>query len=198
MADSPNIDEVKRTPKWALGLTDKERRFVEEYLVDFNVSRAGRTVGFKAASAAYALKNKWHVSKAIGDALEVLSSVSRASIVDHMAAVAFAPAVSAQVDDPRRMTSDGKTAGSRFVVEPNQKVSALKELAKVAGVASDRVDLVGPSPAGDGGTEKTHYSAVDIAKQILLLLAMAEQERGERKGEDDAKRKEGAGTAVGG
>lgn len=38
-------------PEWAEGLTDKERRFVEEYCIDYNASRAARDAGYSKKTA---------------------------------------------------------------------------------------------------------------------------------------------------
>lgn len=57
-------------------LTEKQARFVEEYLVDFNASRAARDAGYsKKGAPRYAvdLLKKPHIQKAIAAAVEARS-----------------------------------------------------------------------------------------------------------------------------
>lgn len=88
------------TPKWAEGLTHRERRFVEHYLVDLNATRAAHRIGKEnqhdgkqyannesACVAGMQFLAKPEVAKAIEIALKEVG-VTRVWIIDRLAKLA--------------------------------------------------------------------------------------------------------------
>lgn len=77
-------------------LTDKQRRFVEEYLVDLNATQAAIRAGYSKTSAAaigYETLQKPYVANAISDAMAKRSArtlVSQDRVVKELARIAFA------------------------------------------------------------------------------------------------------------
>lgn len=163
-------DEAK--PDWHEGLTDKERRFVEEYLIDLNGKQAAIRAGYSVKSAkvlASTVMAKHIVRKAI-ERLFDDRGISRIRILEEVALIAFA-----NVDDYVKIVSDKsgrKTvkitasndldreqlaalaeisetvneAGVRVIkVKPYDKQAALAFLGKVARLTVDRTEVSGPN-----------------------------------------------------
>jgi phage terminase small subunit len=77
---------------WHDGLTDRQRVFVEEYLVDLNGTQAAIRAGYSPDSArSIASENltKPNIAAAVDAALAERPGVTRARIVDELAAIAF-------------------------------------------------------------------------------------------------------------
>lgn len=109
------------------GLTGKQKRFVQEYLVDLNGSKAALRAGYSAASCrSIASKNldKPEIARAIDLAMAMDPGVTRTRIVDELGKIAFA-AISAKL----------KAA---------DKLSALEKLGKVLGMFKDRHEITTP------------------------------------------------------
>ncbi|WP_373503036.1 terminase small subunit [Aestuariivirga sp.] len=147
-------------------LTPKQRRFVQEYLIDLNGTAAARRAGYSAKTAnelAVKVKKSPHVARAIADALAERAGVTRAFIVDELAKVARANAgdyfewgpgglvIKASAD----LTEDQKAAvaevsqtvtetGGTVRVKLHDKIAALEKLGRVLGMFTDNA---GPSSA---------------------------------------------------
>jgi phage terminase small subunit len=84
-------------------MTPRQRRFVEEYLVDLNATYAARRAGYSARSASttgYRLLQRSAVAAAVAEAQEKRAARTRVSadrVVTELAKVAFG--------DPRRLLS---------------------------------------------------------------------------------------------
>lgn len=82
-------------------LTDKQRRFVDEYLIDLNATRAAKTAGYaprRAAEQAYQLLQNPTVQKAIRErqsALQQEAQVTQERVLKEYARIAFL--------DPRKL-----------------------------------------------------------------------------------------------
>jgi phage terminase small subunit len=80
------------------GLTDKEQRFVSEYLVDCNAAKAARKAGYSSHCAkeiGYENLTKPHIKAAVQAGLDAIAArceVSAEKVVRELAAVAFASA----------------------------------------------------------------------------------------------------------
>ncbi|WP_052731136.1 terminase small subunit [Spirosoma radiotolerans] len=80
---STDGQEETTVPAWYDGLTDKQRRFVEEYCIDFNATRAAKTAGYSDKTAqeqGSRLLSNVMVRKAIDDYLDSLSMTSAEAI----------------------------------------------------------------------------------------------------------------------
>ncbi len=93
--------------RW-MGMTHKQRRFVEEYLVDLNATQAAIRAGYVPNSAeknSYALLKKPEVAAAIRQAMEQRSErtqISQDQVLRELAAIAFA-----KVTDHTCVAEDG-------------------------------------------------------------------------------------------
>ena len=149
-------------PKWAEALTDKQWMFIEEYLVDLNGTQAALRAGYSAdtaSSIAYENLRKPQIAEAIDNALAERPGVTRARIVDELAAIGFANAGdffewgpdgvrikdSADLSAEQRAViaevSETKTdKGGTIRIKLSDKQSALEKLGKTLGMFKDRVD----------------------------------------------------------
>ena len=76
-------------------LTDKQKRFVEEYLVDLNATRAAERAGYKDPNIGRQLITKNNVSSAIQDAIDLRGQrveITQDRVVGELAKIAFADA----------------------------------------------------------------------------------------------------------
>lgn len=77
---------------WHEGLTDKQRTFVEEYLVDLNGTQAAIRAGYSPDSArSIASENltKPNIAEAVDKALAERGGITRTRIVDELSRIAF-------------------------------------------------------------------------------------------------------------
>lgn len=74
-------------------LTDKQKRFVQEYLVDLNATAAARRAGYKDPSIGRQLITKNNVSDAIQKAIgkrQARTEVTQDRVLEELAAIGFA------------------------------------------------------------------------------------------------------------
>lgn len=87
------------------GLTEKQKRFVAEYLVDLNATQAARRAGYKDPNIGRQLITKNNVSAAIQKAVEERerrTEITQDAVVQELAAIAFARATDyAEINGPR-------------------------------------------------------------------------------------------------
>lgn len=164
------ITTLRPSAKWAEGLADKERVFVEEYLIDLNGRQAGIRCGYHAGNAsneARRMLDKPAVAAAIDKALAERPGISRTRIVDELAKIAFANmgdyttwngdgvnlidseslepeqrAAVAEVKQTRTETERSSTVTVNFKL--HDKVGALEKLGKVFRMFVDRQEISGP------------------------------------------------------
>jgi phage terminase small subunit len=164
------ITTLRPSAKWAEGLADKERVFVEEYLIDLNGRQAGIRCGYQAGNAsndARRMLNKPEVAAAIDKALAERPGITRSRIVDELAKIAFAnmgdyakwnadgvdlvdseslepeqQAAVAEVKQTRTETERSNTVTVNFKL--HDKVGALEKLGKVFRMFVDRQEISGP------------------------------------------------------
>lgn len=164
------ITTLRPSAKWAEGLADKERVFVEEYLIDLNARQAGIRCGYSpdsASNSARKMLDKPSVANAIDKALAERPGITRARIVDELSKIAFANAGtyfkwgpdgvaivdSEGLDDSERaviseVTETRAESDSRTTVTTkiklHDKLGALEKLGKVLGMYVDRQEISGP------------------------------------------------------
>jgi hypothetical protein len=83
-------------------LTPKQRKFVQEYLIDLNATAAARRAGYSAKTAnelGYKVKRNPAVAQAIAEALAEQTGISKAFIVDELAQIARGEVENTQVHD---------------------------------------------------------------------------------------------------
>ncbi len=76
-------------------MTQRQKRFVEEYLMDLNAAAAARRAGYQGKNAGYLLLRKSHVHKAVEAAIHQRSErnlVSQDAVVKALCDVAFSSA----------------------------------------------------------------------------------------------------------
>ena len=175
-------------------MTPKQRRFVEEYLVDLNAARAAKRAGYRAkwaASRGYHLLRSPAVAAAVTKAQArraARTQVSADRVVTELAKVAFG--------DPRRLLSWGPDG----VVLRDSSELTEAEAALVSEVSETRT-------AGGGGTRKVklhckltalnalgkHLGLFGNGRQSALARALAKNggngknDNGEADAADDAR-----------
>ena len=176
------------TPKGSDGLTDKQRSFVEEYLVDLNATQAAIRAGYSEKTAAeIGCENlgKPQIAAAIGAAFEERSAKTGATaerVVKELCRLAYS-------DVRRYYAADGKlrplaeldddAAAALSGVEPHirkvrlhDKHAALVTLAKHLGMLKERIEMTGK----DGGPlELRDVSTGELAKRARELAARLEK-----------------------
>lgn len=142
-------------PKDPHGLTMKQRRFVQEYLVDFNATQAAIRAGYSAASARVIGPDNLSnlaVASAISDAIAERGA-PRARIVEELALIAFSNAGDffrwnkdgVSLKDSRSLTKAQRACvsevsqtvtqhGGTIRVKLHNKLDALDKLAKATGL----------------------------------------------------------------
>ena len=160
-------------------MTKKQKRFVEEYLIDLNATQAAIRAGYKAGNAQRAseigseLLQKTPVSEAIRKAMAERSrrtGVNADRVVQELAKIAFVNAV--EVIDTKTATikedaSEDDTAAIQSVkvktfgedgiereIKMADKLKALELLGKHMGMFKDKVELSGME------TEKTKLDEI--------------------------------------
>lgn len=154
---------------WAEGLNDRERVFVEEYLIDLSGRKAALRMGVTENSANNTAR-RWlsqpNVAASIDRALAERPGVTRARIVDELARIAFgnlnefvdwSPA-GATVIDSKDLTDEQRSCvaevkqtqtefGTNITFKLHDKVGALEKLGKTLRMFVDRQEVSGPEGA---------------------------------------------------
>ena len=157
-------------PPWAEGLSDRERAFVESYIVDLNPTEAavraklGKTRK-SSTEIASRMRKKPAVAAAISQLMSERTGVTGAAVVNEIARIAFAKMPDfARVEngalvitDTDQLTEDQCAAiseisetvgegGARTVrVKLHDKLVALDKMAKVLSLYKERVEVSGPN-----------------------------------------------------
>lgn len=132
-------------------LTDKQKRFVEEYLVDLNATQAAIRAGYSEKTAmeqGYQLLQKTSVQKAIEEAqnkrLERIQ-ISQDEVIRRLIENAdIASGKKTIVLTQTRKSGDGEIVGddvAQFVYEPSSVNKALELLGKHLGMFANKVDV---------------------------------------------------------
>jgi len=150
------VDQKQRTP------TTKQRRFVEEYLVDLNATQAAIRAGYSEKTAnviASQLLAKLNIQQAVAqkrDELAKATAVTAERILNEYRRIAYANITDAieirdgaiVVQDTDSLTDDQKAAISEIAetkdglrVKFHSKVHALDSLAKHLGMFTEKVSV---------------------------------------------------------
>ncbi|KGQ59454.1 terminase small subunit [Gallibacterium anatis] len=146
----PKKDGVKSTSK-GRGLTDKQKRFVEEYLIDLNATQAAIRAGYsknRASELGYQLLQKTTVQQAIQDAQNKRSErvqITQDDVIRMLLEnIEIASGKKAVIKTEIRKSENGELVGddiAQFVYESSSVNKALELLGKHLGMFSQKVDL---------------------------------------------------------
>lgn len=141
----------KSTSKGVVKLTDKQKRFIEEYLVDLNATQAAIRAGYSEKTA-YSIGEenlkKPEIKRAIEDAQ--LNRSSRVQITQDdvirmlIENIEKSSGAKQVVITQTRKSEDGEFVGddvAQFVYEPSSVNKALELLGKHLGMFKDKLDL---------------------------------------------------------
>jgi phage terminase small subunit len=195
------VDAKKLTdkvPDWHEGLTDKERIFIEEYLLDFNGTQAAIRAGFRkpsAANRACAILNSTKGARAVERLLSARGAV-RVRLLDEAAKAAFADTTDyAKIINGKLVVTDtdklavGKSLaiasisetitefGSTITVKPYDKFTALAYMAKLLSLTVDRTEVSGPN----GGPIEV-VDGDDLQARLEARLALIAKRKAENAG----------------
>lgn len=160
-------------------MTDKQKRFVEEYLIDLNATQAAIRAGYKPDNAdkvGTELLGKTRVSEAIAKAMADRSKrtgVNADRIITELAKIAFAnagdiidpvdgcikenaaPEDLAAIQSIKVKTTDGARMSSmEREVKLSEKTKALELLGKHIGMWNDKIDVNVTLPVVISGDDK--------------------------------------------
>ena len=159
-------------------MTDKQKRFVEEYLIDLNATQAAIRAGYspnRASEQAHQLLQKTTVQKAIAESMAKRSrrtGVTQDRVVRELAKIAFLD-MTQVVDDHGRIRDDATPEDRACIesikyksssgdqgesVEREVKVAskskALELLGKHLGMYSDKLNIEGAVPIVISGADE--------------------------------------------
>jgi phage terminase small subunit len=173
------------TPAWAAELNNRERRFVEEYLVDLSAKQAAIRAGLgktpkSASEIASRMRRKQSVAAAISALLAERGGATGSRIIEELGKLAFADVTDiVKVKDGRVIVTDTDQlspdqrasiaeisetvgGGGRTVkVRMHDKISALDRLARCLSLYKERVEVSGP-----------HGEPVQIEDSKALLASL--------------------------
>jgi phage terminase small subunit len=160
-AAAPALQQPQVAPTPALNLlAPKRQRFVRQYMVDLNATRAAKRAGYSEKSAkeiAYEMMADAKVAAAISELLALEAGVTRSRVVQELARIAFAdPADVMDVDEAgnfslrpfSEVSEDARAAIASIKQKPNEhgeerelklhdKLGALNILARATGLLRD-------------------------------------------------------------
>lgn len=144
-------DEVKSTSDGVGKLTDKQKRFVEEYLIDLNATQAAIRAGYSeqtAYSIGQRLLKKVEVQEAIQQAQNKRSErtqITQDEVIRRLIEnVDISMGKKATVITIPSKSENGEVVGNdvaQFVYEPSAANKALELLGKHLGIFKDGVDI---------------------------------------------------------
>jgi len=187
------IKVAEPAPQWAADLSPRERRFVEEYIIDLNGRAAAIRAGLgrtpkSATEMASRMKRKATVAAAIAQLVQERGNVTGSRVLEEIARIAFAKMSdfarvekgSLVITDTAQLTEDQQAAiseisetvtesGRTIRVKLHDKGAALDKLAKVLGMYRDRIELSGP-----GGTA---IQIADVRAKIADRLKLIHERK---------------------
>ncbi|QLB44405.1 terminase small subunit [Mannheimia pernigra] len=144
--------EVKSTSKSVGKLTDKQKRFVEEYLIDLNATQAAIRAGYsqsRASEIGYQQLQKTTVQKAISEAQDKRSERTQITQDDVLngllEVIAMSTGKKVVTETDVAKNENGELVGfdiAKTKFEPAAANKALELLGKHLGMFKDKVDLI--------------------------------------------------------
>lgn len=139
------------------GMTPKQQRFVEEYMVDLNATAAAKRAGYSARTAEWQgpqLLGKTHVAAAVAGAMQAKAVATGRTVAGVMADIGRVR------DDAMQLVADPDT-GVQSMVSHKDALKALELEGKHLGAFTERLEV-----AGKGGAPV----AVDLTGASLEQL----------------------------
>jgi phage terminase small subunit len=157
--------KTEDTPKWAAELSLRERRFVEEYIIDLNGRKAAVRAGLgksikSATEIASRMRKRATVAAAISALMAERSGVTAVSVIDEIGKIAFAKFSDfARVEggqliitDTAQLTEEQQACiaeisetigehGRTIKIKLHPKLDALEKLMKALGVYKERAEV---------------------------------------------------------
>ena len=165
----------KSAPNGVAKLKDKQRRFVEEYIVDLNARQAAIRAGYSEKTATeigYENLTKPHIQEAIAEAQRERmerTQITQDEVIRRLLENAdIASGKKAIVLTQTRKTDDGEIVGNdvaQFVYEPSSVNKALELLGKHLGMFKDKVEVSGSMTNQNINMTKDEFK--EIAKGLL-------------------------------
>lgn len=183
---------MNRKRRGAFGLTERERRFVEEFVKDFDGGAAARRAGYtgtdgSCSTQASRMLGRLDVSAAVEDMMIKSGGITRARVMAEIGRVAFSnlddilewDEDGVRVRPSANLTREQKAAiasvtetitanGNSIKVSMHSKMDALEKLGKIFRMMPDRMELSGP----DGGP--VQVSATDALRERLDKLKVVD------------------------
>lgn len=184
-------------PAWAKELSVRERRFVEEYLVDLSAKQAAIRAGLgktpkSASEIASRMRRKQSVAVAISALLNERSGATSSRIIEELGKLSFScitdvvKVKSGQVivTDTDELSADQRASiaeisetvgegGRTIKVKLHDKLSALDKLAKVLSLYKEREAPRSVAPSG----ESVDAIRARIMERLNKMRAIAEEQR---------------------
>lgn len=123
------------------GLTPKQRRFVDEYMIDLNATAAAKRAGYSARTAEWQgpqLLGKTHVAEAVAAAMQ-----SKAVAIGRTVAAVMAD-IGRVRDDAMQQVTDPDT-GAKSMLSHKDALKALELEGKHLGAFTDRLEIASTS-----------------------------------------------------
>lgn len=178
----------KSTSKGVVKLTDKQKRFIEEYLVDLNATQAAIRAGYSEKTA-YSIGEenlkKPEIKRAIEEAQ--LNRSSRVQITQDdvirmlIENIEKSSGTKRVVITQTRKSEDGEFVGddiAQFVYEPSSVNKALELLGKHLGMFKDKVELTGELNVEQKTELNLSGLSINELEQLEKLLEKGNSEQG--------------------
>lgn len=183
-------------PPWAEGLNDRERAFVEQYVVDLNPTEAAVRAGLgktrkSSTEIASRMRKTPKVAEAISRLMTERSGVTGAAVLNEIGRIAFAKFTDfARIEggqlvitDTSKLTEDQMAAiaeisetvgegGRTIKIKLHDKLHALDRMARALGLYKERVEMSGPN----GGPIQVEDAVARLRERVE---AMARRKEGE-------------------
>jgi phage terminase small subunit len=188
----PKHRPVTDAPEWAAKLSRRERRFVEEYIIDLNGSAAIRRCGWPSdnadATAAQILR-RGNVAKAVSALVAERSGATQSRVIEELGRIAFADVhdisfvkdgqvivrdTAELTPDQRAVVAGYETNERGFVtVKLHDKIRALDSLAKCLGMKRS----VNAAPGAIVNVQVNNNTASEAGERVIARIDELVQRR---------------------